>query len=618
MDDAEETVTLRRLSDTDLAAGSWTESRLGDPDPGGGPAVDAAVGLASLSFIAAAIRRRTRFWCLAGVLGLLLGAGLYVVHPPKVVATTDILLELGPSEDLNTAIQTDAALATSRPVADAALKKLGLNESTSAFLNSYTATGVTNRLLQIAVSASSPSESVRRANALAQAFLAFRNQQLLAYQNLTVSPLEQEVNANKTRVAALQAQFDQLTGLTSRTPEQSQQLTSVTAQLNNARATLSVLVQNARSTQQSVTSATNAAVRGSHIINPGSAVVKSRVKAAIIYAVTGMLGFLFIGIAIVAVTALVSDKLRRRDDVAQALGVPVRLSTGRVRPRRARTLAAASQPEILRITGHLASLLPDDAAEPAEPAGHRAAALAVVPTDRPEIPALAVVALAVARAGQGERVILADLMPGAPAARLLGVRAPGLHQATADGQQLTVYVAEPGTIPPSGPLRPAGEQTAAELSAAWASSGLLLTLVHLDPMLGAGHLVSWAPGAAVLVTAGQSTWTRVQAVGEMIRLGGAQLVSAILLGADKGDESLGLTHGPADLYGAPYAPAASLYANGLASSANGRPAKASHASPASPASEAAPASPAAPAGPGSATPGPAGTGAGQVPPPAPQ
>ena len=87
MDDAEETVTLRRLSDTVLA-GSWTESRLGDPDPGGGPAVDAAVGLASLSFIAAAIRRRTRFWCLAGVLGLLLGAGLYVAHPPKVVATT--------------------------------------------------------------------------------------------------------------------------------------------------------------------------------------------------------------------------------------------------------------------------------------------------------------------------------------------------------------------------------------------------------------------------------------------------------------------------------------------------------------------------------------------------
>ena len=385
MDDAEETVTLRRLSDTDLAAGSWTESRLGDPDPGGGPAVDAAVGLASLSFITAAIRRRTRFWCLAGVLGLLLGAGLYVAHPPKVVATTDMLLELGPNEDLNTAIQTDAALATSRPVAGAALQKLGLNESTDAFLHSYTATGVTNRLLQIAVSASSPDEAVRRANALAQAFLTYRSKQLLAYQDLTISPLEQEVSTAKARVAALQSRVDSLTGLTAPTSEQSQQLTDLTAQLNNARATLSVLVQSARSTQQTVTSATNTAVHGSHIINPGSAVVKSRIKTAIIYAFTGMLGFLFIGIGIVAVSALMSDKLRRRDDVAQALGVPVQLSTGRVRPRRARTLAAASQPEIQRIAGHLASLLPDNAAEPAEPTGHRAAALAVVPTDRPEI-----------------------------------------------------------------------------------------------------------------------------------------------------------------------------------------------------------------------------------------
>ena len=369
MDDAEETVTLRRLSDTDLAAGSWTESRLGDPDPGGGPAVDAAVGLASLSFITAAIRRRTRFWCLAGVLGLLLGAGLYVAHPPQVVATTEMLLELGPNEDLNTAIQTDAALATSRPVAEAALQKLGLNESTDAFLHSYTATGVTNRLLQIAVSASSPDEAVRRANALAQAFLAYRSKQLLAYQNLTIGPLEQDVYHRQGPGGRAAIPGRRLTGLTAPTPEQSQQLTDLTAQLNNARATLSVLVQSARSTQQTVTSATNTAVRGSHIINPGSAVVKSRIKTAIIYAFTGMLGFLFIGIGIVAVSALMSDKLRRRDDVAQALGVPVRLSTGRVRPRRARTLAAASQPEIQRIAGHLASLLPDNAAEPAEPPG---------------------------------------------------------------------------------------------------------------------------------------------------------------------------------------------------------------------------------------------------------
>jgi hypothetical protein len=42
-----------------------------------------------------------------------------------------------------------------------------------------------------------------------------------------------------------------------------------------------------------------------------------------------------------------------------------------------------------------------------------------------------------------------------------------------------------------------------------------------------------------VVTAGESSVTRVQAVGEMIRFAGADLTSAVLLGADGKDESLG-------------------------------------------------------------------------------
>jgi hypothetical protein len=71
---------------------------------------------------------------------------------------------------------------------------------------------------------------------------------------------------------------------------------------------------------------------------------------------------------------------------------------------------------------------------------------------------------------------------------------------------------------------------------------VLLTLAALNPMLGAEHLATWASDVVVTVTAGQSTWTRVQAVGEMIRLAGTRLVSAVLIGADKTDESLGVTH----------------------------------------------------------------------------
>jgi hypothetical protein len=47
-----------------------------------------------------------------------------------------------------------------------------------------------------------------------------------------------------------------------------------------------------------------------------------------------------------------------------------------------------------------------------------------------------------------------------------------------------------------------------------------------------------------MVTAGRSSWTRIQAAGEMIRLSGARLVSGVLVGADKNDESLGMSQPP--------------------------------------------------------------------------
>ena len=79
---------------------------------------------------------------------------------------------------------------------------------------------------------------------------------------------------------------------------------------------------------------------------------------------------------------------------------------------------------------------------------------------------------------------------------------------------------------------------------ACASANLLLTLATLDPSLGGEHLATWATDAVAVVTAGRSSWTKIHAVGEMIRLSGTRLVSAVLVGADKTDESLGVTQTP--------------------------------------------------------------------------
>lgn len=77
-----------------------------------------------------------------------------------------------------------------------------------------------------------------------------------------------------------------------------------------------------------------------------------------------------------------------------------------------------------------------------------------------------------------------------------------------------------------------------------ARANLVLTLATLDVSFGGDHLATWATDAVAVITAGRSSWTTISAVGEMIRLSGTRLVSAVLIGADQSDESLGLTYTP--------------------------------------------------------------------------
>jgi hypothetical protein len=166
---------------------------------------------------------------------------------------------------------------------------------------------------------------------------------------------------------------------------------------------------------------------------------------------------------------------------------------------------------------------------------------------------LSVVALAMSCAQDGRRVVLADLAEGAPAAALLGAQGPGVRQARAGSAQVVLAVPDSADIAPLGPAsRRDGQRSEfnEQVNAACGSADLRLSLVSLDPGLGADHLSSWAANAVALVTAGTASWTRLHAVGEMVRLSGTSLVEAVLVGADKSDESLGIIGDPASLSGA--------------------------------------------------------------------
>ena len=254
---------------------------------------------------------------------------------------------------------------------------------------------------------------------------------------------------------------------------------------------------------------------------------------------------LALGLGIVVVRALVSDRLRRRDDIAYALDAPVKLSVGTLRARRWLPTwpgrAAKRDLDMRRVIAHLRSAVPRSTQGPA--------GLAIVAVDNAPVVARAVAALATSYASQGDQVVTADLSSGAHMAHLLGVKSPGAHAVSHNGANFTIAVPDRDDAAPVGPLppvtSPAGPAQAGDaLVASYASADLLLTLVTLDPALGGDHLATWATNAVVVVSAGQSSAERIHGVGEMIRLAGTRLDSVVLIGADKSDESLGLTRRP--------------------------------------------------------------------------
>ena len=267
----------------------------------------------------------------------------------------------------------------------------------------------------------------------------------------------------------------------------------------------------------------------------------SKKKKLITYGAIGLIGGLALGLTIVVVRAMVSDRLRRRDDIAYALDAPVRLSVSTLGARRTLTprpgRAAKRDLDMQRVIAHLHSAMPRSAQVPAS--------LAIVAVDNGPVVAQAVAALATSYASQGTRVIAADLSSGAYLAHLSGVKGPGVQTVSRNGVNFMMAVPDRDYPVPVGPLpsvtSPTGPAQAGDaLVASDVSADLLLTLVTLDPALGGDHLATWAANAVVVVSAGQSSAERIRGVGEMVRLAGMRLDSVVLIGADKRDESLGL------------------------------------------------------------------------------
>jgi capsular polysaccharide biosynthesis protein len=504
---------------------------------------DPSAGLVSLAFLKAAIRRSAAFCCVMTIVGLLIGGIVYVVRPAPYQADATILVTDGPYEDGQASAGDDQALGQSPTVANLALQRLGLHESVSAFLNDYLITVDSQRVLVVTFTAPSAEAAVSGANAVAVELLRFRVGLLVEQQDQAFAALNQQIAQAELKIKSIHTRISQAL-VQPPSPALSSRLHSLRADLNAANAALTNLQQAVLSDQATVQPATTAAIKGSKVLAAAYTLPRSHLKRILIYPGAGLIIGLVLAIAIVLIRAIVSDKLRRRDDVANAVGAPVRLSTGPLQRDRRLSLSgfrrrndAARAADVGRIAAHLGRAIGET--------DRGFDGLVVVAVDDPEAAALPLVLLATSCAQRDKRVVLADLADGAPAARLLGSGSPGVS--TVDTQhdaRLVIAVPEGNDVAPFGPLGrvPAWDQHSGfrqEVSDACASADLLFTLVTLDPSVGSEHLPTWAADAAVIVTAGRSTWTKINAVGEMIRLSGARLVSAVLVGADCTDESLG-------------------------------------------------------------------------------
>ena len=508
---------------------SW---RIEDPDPVEPTVGSTSSGFVSLHFLRSALRRRWPVWVGIAAVGMLLGIAWTGLVPMKGQGTVTLLLAHDPGTDPAVAMSTDVSLLRTRTVAQTAIDDLGLEMTPEAFQETVAITPVTSSVMQIDVAGPDDASAVARANALSEAYLAFRGTQLESQSQALIDGYQKQVDGFQAQAARLSDQYDALTAkgvdFQSQAADVLSQRAGVIGQISRAQQLMEDTTLQARSIREA-----------SHVLDPPSAVPQSSMKRAVINTMAGLIGGLAIGIGLVLFQALTSGRIRRRDEVALALAAPVRFSAGRISGRRSwwSRLARRTSPEqgVEILAQGLESAL-------AAPKG-RQARLALVAVDDAADAALVTARLAAYLAGEGKSVFLVDLTES-------GRLEAAATKALARDQQGPRPV-EPVVFRPEGPpafaLGPVGAapNVPTELSkgdprrTAWSSADVVLTLAEVDPAVGVDHLTSWVDRVVLLVSAGRSSAERLRTAGELVRSAGLQFVFAMMVDADRTDESSG-------------------------------------------------------------------------------
>jgi len=470
----------------------------------------------SLRVLSTAAGRHWRPLLATALVGLLIGAGFHLVVPRKYASVTDLFLTEPAASDPAQAMANDTSLLQTRAVAQRAVVVLHLHTTADSFLASYQGLALSNAILSITASAHSQTDAVSEGNAVAQAFLRVRTDELNLQTQVVVRGLQAQVNSLDHEITNLSSSIDVL----SATPAGSQsgnELADLVEQRSEDTSQVAQVESQIQQEQLNASSVTQA----SQVLDPAAAVKVSAKKVTIMDALSGLIGGLGLAIVALVVGVLLSDRLRSREEVAAALGAPVELSLfhwasrREMRTRHRRELVMHPTPALAMIERRLRAHL--------ESAG--GSALAVVEVESSEPCALAVAALAFSLTSEGRRVVIADMADERPVASLFGVTSDEkkVHTVTLEDHSVVLLVAPDDMI---------------EMGPGWTPKGtdVLLVLASADAAFGSQHLAAWVTKAVVVVNMRRATTTAVSATGEMLRQARIVIRSAILVGADPEDD----------------------------------------------------------------------------------
>jgi hypothetical protein len=447
---------------------------------------------------------------------LFLAAAYLVVVPIPHEAKAVLVLAHDPDVDPESAMETDVSLLTTRVVAARTIKSHRLTISPEDLLSSLTVREDSADLVSVFLTAPTDAEAVRRLEALTSTYLDFRGNQLNRRTNVVVKDLQK-------RIADLQADVDELER------EAGQDTEAITRRLD-LQSQIETLQQSEHDERLKSTSL----VASSRVIDPAAAGPVGAKRRIVLALASGLIAGTAIGCGIVLFLAITSDRLRRRFDVATALGVPVTVSVRRIAPfrRRWRWIPRLRAVDARRADDRWRLANAIEMALPLPQFGRRAVAC----IDNAEDVRFAVATAAADLASRERRVLLIDLTnDGGLDAALARVtpRASANWPIVSRPRGVPALARELADLGVVGGYRDPRSPPSPDLM------DVTLVLADLDPSVGADHIAAWADRVIVCVTCGHSSAERVRTAADLVRAAGADLQFGVLLRTDSTDESSG-------------------------------------------------------------------------------